>query len=107
MRIVHLISSDAGGAGRAAYRLHKGLLAAGDDSRLVVKFKTTTDPLVECAPCHVPRKDYIALGAEIISESHIEKNRSELSNTHYSLGYPGYDISDHPRVLEADIIHLH
>ncbi|MDB6130203.1 MAG: putative glycosyl transferase, group 1, partial [Verrucomicrobiales bacterium] len=32
---------------------------------------------------------------------------SSLSNTYYSLGHPGCDLSAHPEVKKADVIHLH
>jgi hypothetical protein len=37
MRLIHLSTSDsAGGAARAAYRVHSGLLRLGHDSRMLV-----------------------------------------------------------------------
>ena len=45
LRVVHLGASDlAGGAARAAYRLHQGLRRAGVDSRMVVSEKLGDDP---------------------------------------------------------------
>src|SRR6516225_3827415 len=42
MRIVHLSTSDrAGGAARAAFRLHQALLAAGEESAMLVQSKTS------------------------------------------------------------------
>ena len=46
MRIVHLCSMDFGGAGKAAYRLHKGLQKIGVDSSMVVMCKKTSDDSV-------------------------------------------------------------
>jgi glycosyltransferase involved in cell wall biosynthesis len=44
VRIIHLnVHDSAGGAARAAYRLHRGLLAAGHDSRMLVMRKDTED----------------------------------------------------------------
>jgi glycosyltransferase involved in cell wall biosynthesis/Flp pilus assembly protein TadD/ubiquinone/menaquinone biosynthesis C-methylase UbiE len=47
MRVVHLCSFDHGGAGKAAYRLHKGLQAIGIHSIMYVLDKKTTDPTVK------------------------------------------------------------
>ncbi|QOV87966.1 glycosyltransferase family 4 protein [Humisphaera borealis] len=47
MRIVHLSTSDtAGGASRAAYRVHTGLKGLGHDSRMFVQKKWSVDPTV-------------------------------------------------------------
>lgn len=47
MKIVHISSSDTqGGAARAAYRLHRGLVDAGVDSRMFVGNKFSDDPTV-------------------------------------------------------------
>ncbi|MRR49782.1 MAG: glycosyltransferase [Rhodocyclaceae bacterium] len=47
MKILHLSFSDGpGGAGRAAYRLHKALGAVGVDSRMRVRLKTRDDDTV-------------------------------------------------------------
>lgn len=47
MRSLILSSNDIeGGAARAAYRLHLGLQRAGGDSRMLVQYKSSADPLV-------------------------------------------------------------
>ena len=47
VRILHLATFDAvGGAARATYRLHRGLLGCGVDSRMLVQYKTTNDQTV-------------------------------------------------------------
>jgi glycosyltransferase involved in cell wall biosynthesis len=49
VRIVHVNTYDcAGGAARAAYRLHDGLRRMGHDSRMFVAEKTSGDPAVTC-----------------------------------------------------------
>ena len=53
MRIVHLSSMDFGGAGKAAYRLHKGLQAIGIDSSMIVMCKKTSDESVYALPSEV------------------------------------------------------
>lgn len=47
MKALLINTSDSkGGAARAAYRLHKGLLSIGVDSRMLVQNKSTTDPTI-------------------------------------------------------------
>ena len=50
MKIVHLSTQDFGGAGKAAYRLHKGFQMIGIDSILVVMDKQSGDPSVKVIP---------------------------------------------------------
>lgn len=50
MKVLHLSSFDmAGGAARAAYRIHQGLQQAGADSRMLVQFKSGDDRAVVAA----------------------------------------------------------
>lgn len=53
MKVVHLCSMDFGGAGKAAYRLHKGLQEIGVDSSMVVMCKKTDDDAVQEIPSAV------------------------------------------------------
>jgi glycosyltransferase involved in cell wall biosynthesis/Tfp pilus assembly protein PilF len=50
MKIVHLCTQDFGGAGIAAFRLHKGLLSLGFDSKFIVLDKKNNDPSVLVIP---------------------------------------------------------
>ncbi len=50
MRVVHLCMQDFGGAGKAAYRLHKGLQAIGMQSAFLVMNKKSGDPSVKVLP---------------------------------------------------------
>lgn len=54
MRIVHINTNDiSGGAARAIYRIHQGLLALGEDSSLLVRYRLSTDPtVVQFVPEH-------------------------------------------------------
>ena len=46
MKILHITTHDSGGAGKAAYRLHKNFLVYGHHSRMLVQQKTVDDPTV-------------------------------------------------------------
>ncbi|MEJ2163891.1 MAG: glycosyltransferase [Desulfobacterales bacterium] len=49
-KIIHLCSHDFGGAGKAAYRLHKGLQQIGIASTMLVLVKKSEDPSVKVFP---------------------------------------------------------
>jgi glycosyltransferase involved in cell wall biosynthesis len=44
---------------------------------------------------------------DLAQKHYIDGNRTGVSTTHFSLGWPGEDLSGHPLVKQADIIHLH
>lgn len=106
MKILHLVSQDSGGAGRAALRLHQALLEKNIDSMVLVQQKTTDKPGV------------IRL-AKTNFQKMIEKIRPALSKF-FLLPYPKRknDIfSPNPpsnktliktiKSIKPDIIHLH
>ena len=47
MKVIHLSNSDSGGAGRAAYRIHKSLIENGLNSEMWVNVSTTKDKSVK------------------------------------------------------------
>ena len=46
MKVLHLSTTDRGGAGKAAHRLHQNFLKQGFESRMLVMNKETIDPFV-------------------------------------------------------------
>lgn len=50
LRVVHICVQDFGGAGKAAYRLHKALQNAGVQSNMLVLNKRSNDPSVRVIP---------------------------------------------------------
>jgi glycosyltransferase involved in cell wall biosynthesis len=105
MRIVHISTHDVvGGAARAAFRLHKALLAAGEESSMLVNCKGSDLDSVHQAPW--PQEFHSLLGY-LVQTHWLDRNRTPLSNTWFSLGWPGLDLSRHPVVQRADILHLH
>jgi glycosyltransferase involved in cell wall biosynthesis/GT2 family glycosyltransferase len=109
MKVI-LVSTDdiSGGAARATYRLHQGLLRLGEDSRVVARHKASSDERVIPVPtsleAHCPEGAFFG---EIIQRRYVDEQRSQVSNTLFSYPYPGFDISRLPEVLEADVINLH
>jgi glycosyltransferase involved in cell wall biosynthesis len=104
LKIVHISTYDVkGGAARSAYRLHQGLLGLGHESAMVVRQKSSADAHVhECADARPDWREW-----ELVQEKCIDENRTPISNTYFSLGAPGCDVSAHPAVQAADVIHLH
>ena len=105
MRIVHIATTDImGGAARAAFRLHKALLAVGEESSMLVNGKSSDLDSVHAATG--AQDDSLFIG-RFIQTHYIDGNRTPISNTYFSLGWPGHDLSGHPLIQQADIIHLH
>jgi glycosyltransferase involved in cell wall biosynthesis len=108
MRIITIAASDIqGGASRATYRLHRGLLACGQEAEMIVGTKLSGDPTVrpvEALPV-APGNRLAELG--FIQNNYLRQNRTTLSNTYFSLGHPGWDLSGHPLVQRAEVINLH
>lgn len=59
LKILHLSSFDYGGAGTAAYRLHKNLSAQGFDSRMLVLDSRSNDQSVTIAPSSIVQKQVV------------------------------------------------
>ncbi|MBT3255900.1 MAG: glycosyltransferase [Deltaproteobacteria bacterium] len=110
MKILQISTYDIrGGAARATYRLHRGLRHMDQDSCMLVKYKETDDDFVSAvAQRQETETDANAFFMEVpIQEQYINAHRTDISNTLFSLPYPGYDISGSPLVQNADIINLH
>ncbi len=105
MKILHLSTSDIrGGAARAAYRLHKGLLDIGADSSMLVQFKTTDTPDIvgHRTPlereCNNIRPHLEALPVRFY------KNRPLLN---FSPAILPDTIASRTAKLNPDVVHLH
>ena len=118
MRITHLSTTDqAGGAARAAYRLHRGLLKIGCDSKMLVQRKVSSDPtvLTFAPPDDLPtrfrravlgrylsrnrrRLEALTEGASLLSEDRSEHGADvlrqlpgqEILNLHWVAGFFDY-----------------
>jgi glycosyltransferase involved in cell wall biosynthesis len=110
MKILQISTYDIkGGAARAAYRLHRGLREIGHDCRMAVRYKDTADDSVVCiGPKPGSQEDERAFFLDVVIQGHyIDAHRTDVSNTLFSLSYPGYDLTKLPLVREADVINLH
>lgn len=97
-----------GGAARAAYRLHKGLIRIGMNAFMLVKEKQSQDEKVLRV---IPQTDESSLHQleiiHTITEDYIKNNRTDSSLGRFSLGYPGYDLTGAKIIKEVDLINLH
>lgn len=125
MNVVHISTSDNGGAGLAAYRLHRGLLEQGVESRMIVANKTRNDDTITQAeqdknllyqqPKNALLRKYKKImrrrGKYLTRFERTQKEIERLNNLYpqffYTSSISTYDLSNHPLVQEADIIHLH
>jgi len=108
MRIAIISTFDvSGGAARAAYRLQKGLTLLGHDSAMLVKLKVSND--VNVSEVRSRTKESLA-EEQIISlmqEKWINQDRAPVSNTMFSLSYPGHDLSRSESIKNSDVLNLH
>ncbi|MFO8001810.1 MAG: glycosyltransferase [Marinilabilia sp.] len=108
MKVLHINQSDsAGGAALAAMRLLDALRAYGTDAGMLVLNAHSRHPavtgLVRTGKQKMIRN--LKFFAEVFSYIPYEKDSSQRFT--FSSGRFGYDISRHPLVKDADILHLH
>lgn len=124
-KVLHISTSDNGGAGLAAYRLHRELLSHGVDSKMLVVTKSVNDNTVipatpspeliyQTPSFAVTRKIKKILRRRGMFQTRMERIQREmdaLSRSHPDVFFTSamsvYDLSQHPLVRQADIIHLH
>jgi glycosyltransferase involved in cell wall biosynthesis len=102
LKVVHLAASvRAGGAATAVLNLHKGLCRVGVNSSIL-----TGDGNPSGSPLRIIRNPFDGINRLVYREL-IHRNRTPLSNTHFSFDTGGIFLNSEPEVLEADVIHLH
>lgn len=104
--VLHLnISDGGGGVGRAAYRLHRGLLDRGVCSRMLVDVKTTDDPTV-WGPSNILDRSYVRL------RTRLDKVPGYFSNRKH-WNYASFNYLPNPRIqaiwkqIKPQLLHLH
>lgn len=106
MKILQLNTyKDNGGAGKAASRLNRALQQQGINSELWVNFSFTDAPDNHNFSGGLFKRGVAAGG--IILERIMAKMLLKPVKTPFSFPVWGKDISDHPAVKAADILHLH
>ena len=123
MKVVHITTTDTGGAGIAARNIHRALRALGVDSQMLVRWRRTYDnTIVQAQPnqyLYTPSSNGLLRKAEKVMRrrgkmlTKVENFERELDRldmlygTAYTMPVSQYDLTQHPLIKEADIIHLH
>lgn len=123
MKVVHITSSDIGGAGIAARNIHHALRALGVDSQMLVRWRRThDDTIVQAQPnqyLYTPSSSSLLRKVEKVMRRRgkmlntLEQYQREMDRLDmlygaaYTMPVSQYDLTQHPLVQEADIIHLH
>ncbi|MGM0377123.1 MAG: glycosyltransferase [Bacteroidota bacterium] len=108
MKVLHINQSDStGGAAIAAMRLLDALRTGGTDAQMLVLRSSGEHPAVNSlvqTKRQELRRDLKFL-AEVFSYIPYEKDKKQRFA--FSSARFGYDLSQHPLVREADVLHLH
>lgn len=107
MKILHLVAGDlSGGAARGAYWLHKGLIAQGVDSKLMISGRTQEydSNIVSLSATKFERVKSIIRGQV---DALILKRYKNRSGNIFSTGLVGFDFTKTEAYKQADIIHFH
>ncbi len=106
MKVIHINTyAGNGGAGRACLRLNKALTDQGIDSHMWVNFSFKENKQVSNFSTRFFRKWITAAG--IILEGLVSKYFTQALRIPFSIPIWGRDISNHPILKQADIIHIH
>ncbi|HQV00053.1 MAG TPA: hypothetical protein PLO59_02780, partial [Bacteroidia bacterium] len=110
MQIVHLSTDIGGGAGIAALRLHRALLQAGLQSKIITKYGNVTDDTHHVIGA-TTLVNKVAEKLGFLPNWKIQKAETLKKKPPgfeiFSLPYGTIDLSKHPWIQQADIIHLH
>ena len=103
MKVLHFSFDDGrSGPARSAVRLHHGLKSLRVDLKMLVRKKHSQDPSIIQAAA-----GYEQPFARIVQDYYIQFQRTSLTNTCFSLGYPGFSC-DHEKIVQAaDILVFH
>ncbi len=105
MKVLHVSHSDmSGGAARAAYRLHRAQLAAGIDSRMLVRSKKSDDWSVQGPVSRLEKLVNIVRGS--IGQLFMRLQRSQNVNFHSGDWLPS-NLAKKINASDIDVVNLH
>lgn len=108
MKVLHINKHDAGGgAAIAALRIHKALRANGIESSLLTLTKRSDDAhtfQLGKGVMHNIKSNYHFIAERVLF---LPYEKDPTLRYAFSPATSGFDISNHPLVQEADILHLH
>ena len=111
MKIIHISTDDFNGAGLCAYRICKTQRELGFDSQLIVRRRKHTDDFVHSYGNYTYFTHSILHKVRKLIHMKDDRNTCrELTkqyNAVYTLPISPIDLSRHPLVQEADIVHIH
>ncbi|MCX6150419.1 MAG: glycosyltransferase family 4 protein [Ignavibacteriales bacterium] len=106
MKVVHIINADTrGGAPKAAFAIHKALLGAGVDSKMLVQRKFSNDEKV--ASYNSGFLQTQLTNSRMLLDIIQMKLFTQTEKGRFSFASVGKDISNHRIINEADVLHLH
>lgn len=111
MKVLHICTTDGGGAGLCALRIHEAMLKQGIDSKVLVLIKRS-DRNDVIRFCYLRRLLWRSIN-RMLRILHLEKtdynyviNLNIKTGQCFTLPDTIYDVLRHPLVKEADVIHL-
>lgn len=123
MKVIHIATTDTGGAGIAACNIHHALRTLDIDSQMLVRWRRThDDTIVQAQPnqyLYSPSSNGLLRKVEKVMRRRgkrlntLEQYQREMDRLDmlygaaYTMPVSQYDLTQHPLVKEADIIHLH
>lgn len=106
MKVLHLNTYEHnGGAGRASARLVQALQTQGIEAELWVNYSFEQGPKAANFSKRFFSKYFTAF--QILAERLLTKLSLKAQHTPFSIPYFGNDLSQHPALKDADILHLH
>ncbi len=108
MRILHINSSDiVGGAARGTYWLHRGLLGAGVDSRLMVALRQVDDPEVLGLKSRIYNWLWRSIVCKFDQLPQMLLNRSRNRDIPFSSAFLGTRLKSRVNDVAPDLVNLH
>lgn len=125
MKILHIATTDYGGAGRGMLNLHRALLSQGIDSKILVANKIGADDTIyQMVPNYQlfkwSRNRFVRKVQKVLRrrgkcQTVVEQWDAQVrtvatglaKNICFTSPYTNYNVNQHPLVKDADVIHLH